>query len=517
MESLPTPSDWKQRVQKELGDDASFDDTLLTRTLEGIVIDPLYTDQSGTHGELMPRAGGWAITPRIEHPSPRAANERALEHLEGGASGLELDASRLLLGDAADVRQLLEGVLLDAVPISLTSQADALPLAALLLAAVEERDVAPETVALHFGMDPFAAIVRDGALPGDMGDARKELGLLASHSRLKLDRARTATADGSTWHRLGADPALELALATASFVEGLRWLEDAGLPPAAAHAEYVWRVDLDAEVFGGIAKCRAARALHARVLGAAGIEQATPLVLHATSSPRVLTRKDAWTNMLRASLSAVAGAAGGADLITTLPFDSALADASGGALEPSPLGRRMARNTQLVLQMESNLDHVGDPAGGGFYVEARTDALAREAWSRFQDIEKAGGMAACVESGQIDDLLGASRDGLASAYANGERHLVGVTAFPPPEGAKEPEPVEVAGADEARRTGAKRRELRGPVALGAVDDVPHAIRAAAEGASRDEIGGALVRGAAATRAAAPAVREEDLVRTEVTA
>ncbi|MEC8512658.1 MAG: methylmalonyl-CoA mutase family protein [Planctomycetota bacterium] len=513
MKLRPTPEDWKQRVESELGEGVSFDEALLTRTLEGITLEPLYAGRPAlaTGEGAMPRGGGWAVAPRVAHPSPRVANGHVLEHLEGGASGIEIDLSSVTLADAEDVRRLLDGVLLDAIPIAFTSHADALPVAALLRACIEERGTALAAVELHLGMDPFATLVRDGALPGDMDDARSELLRLALEGREAMARTRVAVADGSTWHRVGADAALELGLATASFVEGLRWLEEGGLDAAAAQEQYVWRVDLDADVFGGIAKCRAARALHARVLGAAGADEVSPLVLHATTSPRVITARDAWTNMLRGTLGTFAGAAGGADLITALPFDAALA---GDGEEPSPLARRVARNTQLVLQMESRLDHVGDPAGGGFYVESRTDELARLAWAVLQEIEAAGGMSAAVASGLVDGLLDASRDRLVAAYRDGSRELVGVTAFPPPEGAEAPRPAPMDDVEEAAAARAARIEARGHMALGSIDDLEHATRAAAAGATRSEIGAALVRGASTTRGAVELVREETLAATE---
>ncbi|MEE2941581.1 MAG: methylmalonyl-CoA mutase family protein [Planctomycetota bacterium] len=516
MKPLPTPGDWRQRVQSELGEGASFDEALLTRTLEGITLEPLYTGSptSPAGQEAMPRGGGWAVAPRVAHPSPREANGRAREHLEGGASGIEVDLGSVILTDAEDAGRLLDGVLLDAIPVAFTSHADALPLAALLRACIEERGTDIAAVELHLGMDPFATLVREGALPGDMDDARGDLLRLALEGRETMARARAAVADGSTWHRLGADAAVELGLATASFVEGLRWLEEGGLDAAAAQEQYVWRVDLDADVFGGIAKCRAARALHARVLGAAGAGEVSPLVLHASTSPRVITAQDAWTNMLRGTLGAFAGAAGGADLITALPFDAALV---GDGEESSPLARRVARNTQLVLQMESRLDHVGDPAGGGFYVESRTEELARLAWGVLQEIEAAGGMSAAITSGLVDELLDASRDRLGAAFAGGSRELVGVTAFPPPEGAEAPRPVPLEGVDEAAAARAARIEGRGPMAIGSIDDLEHATRAAAAGATRAEIGSALVRGAPMTREAVASISEETLATTEVSA
>ena len=108
----------------------------------------------------------------------------------------------------------------------------------------------------------------------------------------------------------------------------------------------------------------------------------------------MMTRYDPWVNALRSTVACFAAGMGGADAVTVLPHD-ALVTATGG----TSLGRRIARNTQTVLQLESNLARVIDPAGGSWYVEYLTDELAAKAWSELQRIEAAGGIVAAVEAG----------------------------------------------------------------------------------------------------------------------
>ena len=124
--------------------------------------------------------------------------------------------------------------------------------------------------------------------------------------------------------------------------------------------------------------------------------------------------------MLRTTLGAFAAAVGGADLITTLPFDTALG-------EPGALGRRNARNLQLVLAREARLDHVGDPARGAHAFEARTDALARRAWALMQETEEAGGLAAALTSGRLATALSASRHDLDSQIHTRRLHRLPLT------------------------------------------------------------------------------------------
>lgn len=510
----PTPSDWRQRVEQELGPGRDFERALVTRTLEGLSVAPLYTEED-RRGESAAtrRTGDWAITQGTEHPDPRTANRRLLDELQQGATGAFIELGAEARGIPSDPRcdvpgarvrwlhdmeALLDGVYLDAVPIAFGTNANGVPLGSTFLALAEERKLDAATLEVHLGMDPIASFARDGVLPGDMVDARRELCLLAGHSRMHLDRARSLAVDAGVWHRAGAHAVQELGFAAAGFIEMLRWLEEDGLPPSAAHSEFVWRMDLGRDVFTEIAKLRAARAMHARIMGAAGVDVATPLKLHVTTSARNLATRDPWSNMLRATLGTFAGAAGGADLITVLPFDAALGD-------PSPLGRRNARNTQLVLAAESRLEHVGDPARGSYFIEARTDELARAAWKLMGEIERDGGMTAALNSGRIADELGASRDALTDQLSRRVRPVVGVSVFPAPEDqpSSDAAPAEAGGDAEH----VARVKARGDLVLGSVDSLAHGVRAASSGATLDEIGGALVRGARATMAPMMLMRE----------
>ncbi len=510
----PTPEEWRLRVERELGPGRQFERALVSRTLEGIEIQPLYTAADlapdAAAGSVSPRGGGWAVAQRVDHPSPKTANRHLLEDLAGGASGCLIErAPGVDVEWLHDLDQLLAGVYLEAIPVSFGTSAEALPLAATFAALCGERGVHLGEVEAHFGMDPIAALAKNGSLPGDMSDARREACALAMHTAATMPRARALAVDASPWHRAGGHAVQELGYALAAYAEMLRWMTSAGMSVGDADRQFVWRLDVSHDLLTDVSKLRALRLLHAKVLGAWGVEDAAPLVLHATTSPRGLARRDHWTNMLRTTLGAFAAAVGGADLVTTLPHDSPL-----GA--PGPLGRRNARNIQLVLARESRLDHVGDPTRGAYAFEARTDALARGAWALMQEVEAAGGLTATLTAGGVAEALGDSRQALKRELSARRRPLVGVSVFPPTPLPSEPEDTEAADPDrEARRA---RLEARGRVALGAVDDFEHGVRAAAAGATLREIGDGLVRGAPLHMEPLPSIREsavfEDLMGTE---
>jgi methylmalonyl-CoA mutase len=192
------------------------------------------------------------------------------------------------------------------------------------------------------------------------------------------------------------------------------------------------------------------------------VEKPPPPFVHAVSSDLALARRDPFTNMLRVTTEVFAAVAGGADAITAAPYDRLLPSADEPA--GSRLGRRIARNTQHVLAEEAHLGKVADPAGGSFYVEALTEALARAAWNELHRVEAAGGIAEHLRSGRLRGEAEAAWQERRRALVAGAEPVLGVGIYPPPEreGAEE--------ADGGGRPRASRRaegmlagELLGPL------------------------------------------------------
>jgi methylmalonyl-CoA mutase len=171
-----------------------------------------------------------------------------------------------------------------------------------------------------------------------------------------------------------------------------------------------------------MAKFRAVRKLWARIEAACGL-QPKPALVTAETAWRMLTKHDAYVNMLRNAIAVAAAGLGGADAITMLPHTAPLG-------LPDAFARRAARNTQLVLLEESNLARVADPAAGSGAIEAITEELCTAAWSQFQEIEKAGGPWAALESGLVQKNVAAVRAEREKAVARGKDILTGTNAYP---------------------------------------------------------------------------------------
>ncbi|HUB77171.1 MAG TPA: methylmalonyl-CoA mutase family protein [Bryobacteraceae bacterium] len=207
-------------------------------------------------------------------------------------------------------------------------------------------------------------------------------------------------------HEAGAHAVQELGYAMAAAVERL------ASDPSVPEIGFVFAAG--PSYFIEIAKFRAARILWTQVVHAFG-GPAVRIHLAVVTPRRNKSTYDRYTNLLRATTEAMSAVIGGCDRLTVEPFG---------------FDSHLAENLQRILQEESHLDAVADPAGGSYFIEALTDSLAREAWGLLQDVESAGGYAAVVASGAIDKALAETRAARAKAYSSRRQSLVGVNNYP---------------------------------------------------------------------------------------
>jgi methylmalonyl-CoA mutase len=397
----PAREDWLRLVEKTLKGE-TFDDALVRKTADGIAIQPLYTAESAPDvvRDLRPRDADrpWDLRMRVAHPDPKQAGAEGLKDLESGAASLLIaidptGQAGVAVGSAEDLGKALDGVLLDLAPVALDAGYLG-PKAADWLGALAK---AAPNAPLAFHMDPLTTFAVTGASPGPVESHIVSAATVGARLSTTYAKASLFLASGRAAHEAGGSNTEELALMAASALAYARALVRAGLPIDEAFRRITLGVSLDGEYFTGIAKVR--------------------------SSNRMLTKADAWTNLLRLTSAGVAGALGGADAIVLGAFTDAIG-------LPTAFGRRQARNTQLVLMEESHLGRVADPAGGAWYLDTLTDQIARAAWTGFQAIETAGGVVKALEAGLVADAVNATREAQAAAYADKSRKILGVTVFP---------------------------------------------------------------------------------------
>jgi methylmalonyl-CoA mutase len=430
---------WLTLVAKVLkGGD--FDKRLVSLTRDGLAIQPLHTraDQVAetmTGGAAIGRSGwypgGWDVRQRHAETDPEAANRAILEDLAGGATSVLLQVQapgQAGLSYGAEALQIaLRGVALYGTTIALDARENTLDAAGSLMEVWRAAGIGENVRGSAFNYDPLGVLAETGTLYYPAQRSCEIAAKLAVDTR-SMSYVTALLADGRPYHEAGGSEAQELAAMLATLVAYLRACEAAGLRPRMAIGKIALALAADADLFLTIAKFRAARRLVAKVAEACGAGSAADSIqLTASTSERMMARRDPWVNMLRTTIACAGAAFGGAEAITVLPFTWALG-------KPDVFARRIARNTQLVLQEESAAARVIDPAHGSWYVEALTDDLARAAWALFQEIEAqsgtASGMAVALESGFIQDKIARVAEAHAGDIAHGRVELTGVSAFP---------------------------------------------------------------------------------------
>ena len=431
---------WQARVARALGD-RDFDATLVTRTYEGLDLQPLY-DRAGARvagaatrndAGLTRGTAGWEIRQSVDHPDPAAANQALLHELASGATAVTLvmdpagehaagpGAAGIFLPDRTALATVLDGVYLHAARVALAPGPLFAGAAALMLDHLETAGVDLATARVHFGADPLAALARHGHLAMTLPEALSAMAEIAERSAATLPAARAVTVDTTVYHAAGADEVLDLAIALSTGVAYLRAMTDHGLSVAAALAEIEFSLAAGVDLFMTVAKLRAARRLWARVAEASG--GAAAMALHVGTAERVISRRDPWVNMLRATIAGFAAGVAGADSVAVAPYDQ------GWGL-PTDFGRRIARNAQVILQEESALGQVIDPAGGSWFIEDLTERLAQAAWRRFQEIEAAGGVAAMLADGRLQAAVAEVWAARERDLAHRRTQIIGVNMFP---------------------------------------------------------------------------------------
>lgn len=426
-----TRDDWLAQVERALKG-ADFEKKLVSRSREGIVVEPLYGKAEAARAPLgRAEAGPWQVLQRIDHPDPAEANRLALADLEGGASGLVLALAGsatargfgLALADADSLAAALSGVLLELVRLRLeTAPFDGRRVATIVAEHVGRRGLPASGLDIDFGLDPVGDFARTGRLPLAWPELAARLTGTVADLRGRGFARGLVRVDTRAWHEAGAGPAQELAAALATGVLYLRVLDEAGIAPEEAAPLLSFLMPADADAFFTLAKFRALRRLWARVEEACGLAP-RPIRLDAETAWRMGTKRDPWVNMLRATVATFSGALGGADGITVLPFTAALG-------LPDGFARRMARNTQLILAEESNLWRVTDPAAGSGAFEALTEALCENAWGLFQAIEREGGILASLAAGHEQARIAETRGKASRDIATRRAPITGTSEFP---------------------------------------------------------------------------------------
>jgi len=424
-----TYEDWRKLVDVALKG-APFE-KLVGKTYDGLTIEPIYPRARGaTPVAGRPAGWPWQIMQRIDHPDAAQANTQAVHDLENGASGLTLVFAGAngaygfgLEPTAEAVEKALEGIFVDAgISIELELGPQSRMAAIHFAEYVKRKGLDPAACEIRFGLDPLGACAVWGSSPYSWPEIVPAVtGAIKGLAEIGFN-GPFAAADGRVMHDAGGSEVQELAFVLAGGVAYLRALEQAGVDLEDARGMVYARLSADADQFLTMAKFRALRLLWARIEQACGLRP-KPIYISAQTAWRMLTQRDPYVNMLRATMATFSAGLGGANAVTVLPHTLALG-------LPDPFARRVARNTQLVLLQESNLAKVSDPAAGSGGIESLTRQLCEAAWALFQEIENAGGTFAALEQNLIQRRVAATRASREQNFARRKEVLTGATEFP---------------------------------------------------------------------------------------
>ena len=441
LEEFPPVStaEWESAIARDLKG-ADYEKRLIWHSEDGLAVKPYYRAEDLKDLACMDAApgafpyrrgtrttGDWQIREEIDAADVANANREACAAVAGGAEGITF--SRLLVERA------------DELDVLLTNLAE---------------------IPVHFehADGRFLGLLIEWQGKGRSG-ARVSTGCDATAS---VDFAATVVIDGpagfvpftihgEAFKEAGATAVEEVGFALAAGVDFLAAMQERGVEADRAAAALEFRFAIGSQIFSQIAKLRSFRMLWARVIESFGGKQSGARArIAARTSSWNKTVYDPHANILRATTEAMAAVLGGADSVTVAPFGACYK-------QPDDAGRRLARNTQLLLKHEAWMGRVADAGGGSYFIEALTDFLAREGWKRMQEIEARGGYRKAQAQGLIAQTLGRSMAARDKAVALRRRVLVGTNQFANP-AERALERVEAARMSETRRGAQPYEEMR---------------------------------------------------------
>ncbi|VFM95802.1 MAG: methylmalonyl-CoA mutase [Candidatus Kentron sp. G] len=426
---IPTYDQWRETAEKGLRG-ASFEKKLITKTYEGIDLQPMYQAdaiEGLSHVDSVPGAApyvrgtntlgyqekAWDVAQELRYPTAKAFNEALKADLPRGqnAVNLVLDQAALMGEDAdadvgddvgkggvsiatvQDMEEALAGIDLAETPLFLQAGAEGIPIAALVLAMIQKQGKSTESLTGCVGMDPLGSLARDGHLPRPINGVYDGMARLTRWAGANAPNLQTISVQGHPYHDGGASATQELGFVLATAVEYLRQVGHRGPAIDLIAPRVRFSFSLGSNFFMEIARMRAARVAWAKIVKAfGGKEEAQKMSIHARTSAWNKTLYDPYVNMLRTSTEGFSAVVGGVDSMHIGPYDEV-----AGA--PTDFSRRVARNTHTILREEAGIPRTVDPAGGSWYVENLTDSVARRSWAILQEIEAAGGMFEALEKG----------------------------------------------------------------------------------------------------------------------
>lgn len=455
-----TIDEWRKLVSGELRG-RSMDD-ITWRTPEGIDVKPLYTAEDLAdipHRENLPGffpytrgvkgsmyAGRpWTIRQYAGFSTAEESNAFYHRNLEAGQMGLsvafdlathrgydsdhervegDVGKAGVAIDSVEDMKILFDGIPLDKMSVSMTMNGAVIPCLAFYIVAAEEQGVAHDQLSGTIQNDILKEFMVRNTYIYPPEPSMRIVGDIIEYTSKEMPKYNSISISGYHMQEAGSNQLQELAYTLANGMEYVRAAMAKGLDidEFAPRLSFFFAIGMN--FFMEVSKLRAARTIWAQIMENFGAKNPKSMMLrtHCQTSGASLTEKDPYNNVTRTTIEAMAAMLGGTQSLHTNSFDEAMA-------LPTDTSARIARNTQIILQEETNMTNVVDPLGGSYYVESLTNELVQETWKIITEIEDMGGMTKAVAKG-LPKLNIESAAALKQARIDkGEETVVGVNKY----------------------------------------------------------------------------------------
>ena len=304
-----------------------------------------------------------------------------------GKAGVAIDS-------ILDMKILFDQIPLDEITVSMTMNGAVLPIMAFYIVAAEEQGISPEKLGGTIQNDILKEFMVRNTYIYPPEPSMRIIADIFKYTAEKMPKFNSISVSGYHMEEAGASSDIELAYTLADGLEYIRTGIKTGMniDDFAPRISFFWGIGMNH--FMEIAKMRAARMLWAKLVKQFNPKNPKSLALrtHCQTSGWSLTEQDPFNNAIRTCIEALAAALGGTQSLHTNALDEAIA-------LPTDFSARIARNTQIYLQEETNICRSVDPWAGSYYVEYLTDQIAHRAWALISEIEELGGMAKAIDTG----------------------------------------------------------------------------------------------------------------------
>lgn len=422
---------WEEKAKKEIKSDSL--DKLIWRTPEGFNVKPLYTKDDLNNlchdintmpgfppfirGPMATMYAGkpWTVRQYAGFSTAEESNAFYKKNLAAGQQGLSVafdlathrgydsDHPRVIgdvgkagvaIDSVEDMKILFDGIPLDKVSVSMTMNGAVIPVMAFFIVAAEEQGVSQEKLSGTIQNDILKEFMVRNTYIYPPEPSMRIISDIIEYTSKYMPKFNSISISGYHIQEAGANSALELAFTLADGLEYVRAAISRGLDIDAFAPRLSFFFAIGMNFFMEIAKLRAARFLWANIISKFNPKDQKSMALrtHCQTSGWSLTAQDPYNNIVRTTIEAMAAVLGGTQSLHTNALDEAIA-------LPTEFSARIARNTQLIIQEETNICNVIDPLGGSYYIETLTSELIKEAQKIIDEIESMGGMTKAIQSG----------------------------------------------------------------------------------------------------------------------